>query len=320
MLLIAPLSGCFGSDDKKTDDGDKKDSNTGDGNGTAAVVVAPVASLKVLIDGNETAANATSGTIDAKVGVNVTFDASNTTGDDVVFAWDFGDGETIGEIPATNSTDGNSTGNSTGNATVVMPILNSLFFQEGNQTNATGNASTEPTDVPENMVVEHAFAEAGAYNVTLYATNSAGTSSATVSVLVATSGPPPGTFIREDKQAFGSTAASTYTLQGCGTTFTKEWVIVDTEADGTKSAVKWVNVSMAAPTGTQSGGYTKLALKDPSGAILKENNAGITAKTISVPGPLPAGKYKVEAAVCATTIYVNVGATAVSGVATYVTA
>lgn len=331
-LLTAPLSGCFGSSDDKA-----ANSSTASGENSSALSTpgaAPVASLSILIAGNATEANATTGAVSANVGVNLTFDASASTGTNVTLAWDLGDGTIIGTIPAmpeeTNSTagDGNGTANSTANGTLMVSVPLLQFFQGEGEANETGNETEDDansTAAPENVVVEHAYAEVGSYNVTVYVTDQWNqTDTATAIVEVAPSGPAPGTKLREKDEAFGSTAASTILYNGgCGTLGAWDWNLVDVEEDGTKSTVKWANISMGAPGGTQNGGYTVLALKDPAGKLIKESRTGVAAKTVSVEGPLPAGKYKVEAQLCTTAttgVWASAAAAPVTGKAVYVAA
>lgn len=325
VVLIAPFSGCFGG--KEDAPATTSSSAADQGAALSTPGSPPVASLNITMDGNATESNATTGAISVKVGVNLTFDASASTGSNLTFAWDLGDNTTIGTIPAmpepsNGTSDPNATGSGNGTLLFVLPFLGGF---EVNETEENTTADANATAGPENTVVEHAYSAVGSYNVTVYVTdewNQTGTAKAVIEV--AASGPAPGTKLREKPEAFGSTAASTILYNGgCGTLAAWDWNLVDVEEDGTKSSVKWANISMAAPGGTQSGGYTVLALKDPAGKLVKENRVGVAQKTVSVEGPLAAGKYKVEAQLCTTAttgVWANAVAAAVTGKATYVAA
>lgn len=332
-LVTASFSGCFGFGEEKADPSKNAAQQQDQGSVLSTPGEPPVASLNVTIDGNATESNATTGVISAKVGVNLTFDGSASTGSNLTFAWDFGDGTTVGTIPAPPASDNesageaNSTTNETGNATLMMPVLrlDGLFFQ-ANETNATTPSENATTAAPENVVVQHAYNATGTFNVTLYVTDEWGqTSTATVTLEVASAGPPPGTFLREDKPAMGDAPGGTYLIAATGTTcyaaFTKDLVIVDVEENGTKSAAKQVKVSIAAYGGSSNGAYMKLALKDPAGAVVKKDEAaGTNAKTLTVDGPLAAGTYKVEAQKCTSTLAANTPVSAVTATVVYVAA
>lgn len=95
-LAGAVLSGCIGgSDESSVDVGAdaSADASVDAENGTVeanATVVTAV--IVVSIDGNVT--EAVNGTIDALQGQNVTFDGSQSQGENISFAWDFGDNAT----------------------------------------------------------------------------------------------------------------------------------------------------------------------------------------------------------------------------------
>ncbi|MBI2079102.1 MAG: PKD domain-containing protein, partial [Euryarchaeota archaeon] len=302
------MAGCFGSKDDEPEDG-----NDGDNNGPA-MPDPPVASFILLIDGNESIAD-DNGSFEAATGVNVTFDASSTTGSNVTLAWDLGDGTQIGTIPEMPE-DENTTGNGTGNATVAAFIPLPDAFQ-GNETNATANDTAAPL---ENAVITHAFETVGNYSVTLYATDDHNQTDAfSVEVKVALGGPAPGTWLREESKAVGTPTGGNLANGDCAALLSVPWEIVAVEANGTASSASKIVITMAATGSTGSAPAaptSKLWFKDPAGAVIKSETTGSTAKTFNLVGPFAAGTYKVEAQICGSTASVGANGGTVAAKAT----
>jgi hypothetical protein len=209
------------------------------------------------------------------------------------------------------------------NGTYAAAVGQNLTFDGSNSTDADGDNLTFTWGFGDNATNHNAsavfaFIEAGNKTVTLSVSDGNLTGTANVTIVVATSGPAAGTELRKDEQAFGNAPGGTYVAAGCFATLSKDWVLVDQEADGTASSVSTLTLTMAAMTSTGLNGYTKLSLKDPSGKVVKELTTGTAAKKIEVAGPLAAGTYKVEAAVCSTYLSTQVNSPAVAGVAVYV--
>jgi hypothetical protein len=94
LVIASAFSGCMGDADAKEHDHadhDHMESDAMDAN-AAANATELVAAIAVTIDGN--LSEAVNGSIPAAVGTNVTFDGSESVGDNLTFAWDFGDNET----------------------------------------------------------------------------------------------------------------------------------------------------------------------------------------------------------------------------------
>ena len=315
VLANVAFSGCFGlGEEEEAHDHDSHDHEEGEAAGLPAP---PVAAFVVSIDGNAT--EAVNGSIPAGAGVNVTFDGSGSSGTGIVFAWDLGDGTTIGEIPAaapadSNATAGNATGNGTaGNGTLVilLPLLVPGF--QPNETNATANETT----APENAVVVHAFAEAGSYNVTLYVTDEAGqTATATVALAVSPSGPASGTVLRTDKKTWSGAAANLVATASPCASASNPWEFVGVEADGTASVVSKVLITATYSSTQGVNNNLNLYFIGPDGKEIKSHTGGTGAKKIEVDGPFAAGKYTVKVDRCTTGVAVGAAYSA-AGEATY---
>ncbi|HEX9816791.1 MAG TPA: PKD domain-containing protein, partial [Candidatus Thermoplasmatota archaeon] len=222
------------------------DNETVDANETANT--APV--LVVEIFDNGTLLVAVDGIVNASVGVNLTFEAANSTdadGDNLTFAWDFGDGNT----------------------------------SEGSNTNYT-------------------YASAGNYTLNVTVTDEEGASANTsIPLVVASSGPASGAFIRMDVQTFSDSVTDpTYT---CGdvvptaiASFT--WTIPAAEPDGTATAASRLKVVL---DGGSTAVDVDLFLYDPSGKELGSGTSGAPDETIEVSkGPYAAGDYVIEVKAC----------------------
>lgn len=104
-LLIIPLAGCLGAEetDPEGTDAAPADSASPTSDSAAAGaepnVTAAQAVIIVSVGGNVSVAD--NGSYAVPVGVNVTFDGSSSVGEDLAFAWDFGEGNTSDEAVAT---------------------------------------------------------------------------------------------------------------------------------------------------------------------------------------------------------------------------
>ncbi|MBI2079101.1 MAG: PKD domain-containing protein [Euryarchaeota archaeon] len=305
LVANATLAGCL------MDDGGAGASESGSPS-PDDLPVPPVAALMVMIDGNMTEPE--NGSIATRAGVNLTFDASGSSGANVSFAWDMGDGTTFGVIPENGAEEpaANTTGNTTGGNETLVPraAVAAPGFQP-NQTNATSN-ETMPT-MDDNSVVVYAYLEAGNYTVTLYVTDDAGqTDTSTAELAVGPGGPAPGTFIRTDTLTFSQ--AATNALTAC-VSQTKDWVFVGEEAEnGTMVEVQNVTIKLDG-SGTNVNGRSGVYFLGPDGKEIKSSTTGFNDKTLDVPGPLAAGKYQVKAEVCQVAVQASYTLTAV---ATYV--
>src|SRR5688500_3988413 len=127
LVLTAVLSGCMAESGEATDATDHTDDLHGE------LSDPPVASIVVWVAGNEPMAP--NGTHEVTVGMNITFDGSGSSGGNLTYAWDFGDGNSSGTIPIGAGGGGNGTGNkssgsksasnssaanSTGNSTLLL--------------------------------------------------------------------------------------------------------------------------------------------------------------------------------------------------------
>jgi hypothetical protein len=100
LATVLLFSGCLGSGEPAADEGSTSGDSTADGpgpygNGTAGdsddeAAAPPELVVIVLLDGNAT--EPSNGSYAATVGANLTFDASASTGDNLTFAWNLGDG------------------------------------------------------------------------------------------------------------------------------------------------------------------------------------------------------------------------------------
>lgn len=100
LFLGVGLSGCAAEDpgepQETSDQGSEQsegDEPAPGGNGTGEASASPIAAvIVVLVEGNATSPE--NGSVPASVGANVTLDGSGSQGDNLSFAWDFGDGAT----------------------------------------------------------------------------------------------------------------------------------------------------------------------------------------------------------------------------------
>lgn len=95
LLLVSAMSGCAAKEGTKAADvanGEQAEDGSGvAGNATIDANASAVQAIIVVsIDGNETAA--VNGSIPAVTNTNITFDASTSTGTNLTYAWDLGDG------------------------------------------------------------------------------------------------------------------------------------------------------------------------------------------------------------------------------------
>lgn len=138
FTLIAALSGCVLKSGEESAATDTMSSSPAGGNQTTnatgnASSAAPTIMVSVLVNG--TAANQTNGSYEVPAGENITFDASNSTGVNLTFAWDFGDGNTSADAVTNYSfaAAGNVTvnititdeGNETANASLALVVASS---------------------------------------------------------------------------------------------------------------------------------------------------------------------------------------------------
>ena len=277
---------------------------------------APNASFLIMIAGNLT--EATNGSIETKAGLNLTFDGTASSGTNVTFGWDMGDGTTFGYVPDTATTPEPSPSNSTGNGTggngtfAPQPPLSAPGFQP-NQTNTTSNQTTPSVEGPEGSLIVHAYLEPGNYTVTLFVTDEANqTAVSTADLTVGPPGPAPGTFIRTDELKF--TQASTNALTAC-VAQTKDWVFVDAEPEN-GTGVEVANVTIVLDgSGTNVNGRSGVYFIGPDGKEIKSSASGFNDKKLEVVGPFVAGKYQVKAEICQVAVSASY---TVSATATYV--
>lgn len=222
------------------------DNQTTDGNKT--VNAAPV--LVVEIFDNGTLLVAVDGIVNASAGVDLSFEAKNSTdaeGHNLTFAWDFGDGNT----------------------------------------SAGSNAT-------------HSYATAGNYTLNVTATDEEGaTANTSIPLVVASSGPASGTFVRTDSQAFSGTVTLAVQGASCGTGVglpTHTWTIPSQEADGTMvKAVKFV-VTLTPGTTHVDAAFQIL---DPAGAVIESVDDGFQgAESVTVEGDFLPGDYTIKNTTC----------------------
>lgn len=125
LVLTASLAGCAGGGGGGDDEPVDTTSTTQTSTGPAFAAV-----IKVLVAGNLTAP--VNGSIPADAGVALTFDASNSTGAILTYAWDFGDNATGGNEVETHAYAEGGTynvtltvtglGNASANATVRIAV------------------------------------------------------------------------------------------------------------------------------------------------------------------------------------------------------
>ncbi len=101
LLLMTAFAGCTGEPEAKAASGVPDDAADSAGGANITLNETLVAVIVVTIDGNVT--EPLNGTIAAVTGTNVTFDGSNSTGDNLTFAWDFGDNATATNSSATHA-------------------------------------------------------------------------------------------------------------------------------------------------------------------------------------------------------------------------
>jgi len=127
LIMMTAFAGCSSDPETKAASSVDGDTNTAGGNSTSNVTLVPV--IVVSIDGNIT--QPVNETINASVGMNLTFDGSDSTGENLTFAWDFGDNATGTNSSEThayaapglfNVTLAITSGNTTVDASVVLNI------------------------------------------------------------------------------------------------------------------------------------------------------------------------------------------------------
>ena len=167
MLVSLALAGCSGG---------KGEGKGGDGDGpvgdAAALTNSTALAAAIVVSVNGTLVVPSNGSIAVDRGVTLTFDASNSTGAIVSYAWDFGDNATSDERVAEHTYDapGNYTvrltvanGNLTSNATVTVNVLGALggqpLFTSHEEFSGTlplanpNSPTTEGTDYADHVVV-----------------------------------------------------------------------------------------------------------------------------------------------------------------------
>lgn len=127
LFVLLAFSGCLGGDSTDGTEGSDGGATTSPEAGNVSVEASPVlAVIAVFVDGNES--QAVNGSIPALEGANLTFDGSRSTGTNLSFAWDFGDG--------TNGTHANET-----HAYAAAGLFNAtLAVASGNETSTASVA------------------------------------------------------------------------------------------------------------------------------------------------------------------------------------
>lgn len=180
-----------------------------------------------------------------------------------------------------------------------------LTFDGGNSTDAEGHNLTFAWDFGDGNTSEgsnttYTYADAGNFTLSVTVTDEEGaTANTSIPLVVASSGPASGAFIRTDVQTFtDSVTDPTYT---CGdvvptaiASFT--WTIPAAEPDGTATAASRLKVVL---DGGSTAVDVDLFLIDPAGKELGSGVSGEPDETIEVSkGPYAAGDYVIEVRAC----------------------
>jgi hypothetical protein len=206
--------------------------------------------LVVEISENGTAVELVDGIANASAGVELTFDAGNSSdadGDNLTFSWDLGDGTTA--------------------------------------------------DTPN---VTHAYAEAGNFTVNVTVSDGeGGEANASYTLVVASSGPAPGTPIRKDTQTFTGTVTAAVQTTTCGQGAglpSHKWTIPGVEPDGTLVIATQLVVVLTPGTTHFDPAFDVI---DPAGKLLAHvDNAFLGAESVTLKGEFAPGDYTIKNQTC----------------------
>lgn len=151
LLVAVALSGCL--DDTGTTQG-ADDTTSGDqgvgGNATANETVPEAPSADVTVSGDNVTENGT--TFVAPVGANITFDASDSTGTNLTFSWDLGDGNASDGVNVTYAY------TAAGNYTVNLTVTDEAGQMDAASVNLTIAAAEGPAeDIQRHFEYEGVF-------------------------------------------------------------------------------------------------------------------------------------------------------------------
>ncbi|MBI2078133.1 MAG: PKD domain-containing protein [Euryarchaeota archaeon] len=260
LILVTAFAGCFADEAPEpaaetTDDGAEPSEDAG--NATENTTAAPA--VHVVVSDNGTALEALNGTYAATVGVNLTFDASGSTGDNLTFAWDFGDGNTSSEAVATYAFA------VAGNATVTLVV-------------ADGAGATNETTLPFAVGASAPAGPAPGTFLEVLTLTDSGTYTAAVQTGAAASTSNP-------YWCVGATS-------GVSANKVITWAIPTVLANGTRVAVAEFDLKL---TGGQTTVDQGLRLTDPAGknTDVDAAPAGDNGEKLVSEGEFVGGTYKV---------------------------
>lgn len=294
VVLIAALSGCVltnGNESAAVDATKGGTSTSEDPNATTG----PTAVLTISSNGTQiySSAEADAGPTDDEDGNST---SGNTTAAGNTTASGNGtSGTTTGAANTTSASSDNETSNDTSSVNIVLERGADVTFDasESQGSNLTfawsiGNVTSE------NMTINHTFAEAGTYDVTLLVTDvDNGTDEVTIAIEVGGASSAAGTFLREDVQEFsgGEVVGGTTACGSTGGLNVQEFMlsIIDVEPDGTASRANHIVITSSA--GSAALGV-ELTLEGPDGTEIARG------ETIDAVGEFSAGDYTITWTLC----------------------